>query len=68
MKAIQVLLGAACCVASAMAAEYYTELDRRLDSAFPTLRKQGRGTGSVVAPAGSVPASKSSRTVTIESG
>jgi len=36
--------------------EYYTELDRRVDEAFPSLRKKGKPTSSPVAPASSSPA------------
>ena len=44
-------------------AEYYEELDRRIDGAFPTLRKKGKAVSSPVAPASSTPASNQSSKV-----
>ncbi len=46
--------------------EYYEELDRRIDSNFPTLRKKGKQTSASVAGVGKAPASNvSSRTITL---
>ena len=44
-------------------ADYYKELDRRIDEAFPTLRKKGKPTSSPVAPAVSSPARATSSRV-----
>jgi hypothetical protein len=44
--------------------EYYKELDRRVDSAFPSLRKRTKPAGSPVGAVGAAPASNtSSRTI-----
>lgn len=43
--------------------EYYRELDRRIDAAFPTLRKRTVKNGSPVAPASSRPANNTSKQV-----
>jgi hypothetical protein len=46
--------------------DYYTELDARIDAAFPTLRKSAAVVRSPVAPAGNAPASNRSRkTITL---
>ncbi len=46
--------------------EYYDELDRRVDAAFPTLRKKTKPAASPVGAVGSAPASNvSKRTITI---
>lgn len=45
--------------------EYYTELDRRIDDAFPALRKKSAPARSPVAPAGSRVPATSSRVIKI---
>jgi hypothetical protein len=49
------------------APEYYKELDRRVDRAFPTLRKKATKSHSPVAPAASSPSrNTSSKTITLK--